>query len=262
MISHQMSGEKNSVRLLNLIDQSTEIERHVDLLRWLQGDFQYYLPHDILLTGWGNFQQGVIQHDVLSELPGARSYSIGTDTLPFILAKLHECWITGQRKPCRMSFWEIAHMLGSTSLPGTFCSAMRTMRYALIHGTRDERSNQDCLYVLLSTKEIAPTLETTSLGILILHVDAALRKVVPLPQQRQQIPLRSKNTQEDKFGLSDRETEILDWVAMGKTNSEIGMILTISAFTVKNHMQRIFQKLNVFNRAQAVSKVIRVSIHG
>jgi DNA-binding CsgD family transcriptional regulator len=31
---------------------------------------------------------------------------------------------------------------------------------------------------------------------------------------------------------------------------------------VKNHMQRIFQKLNVFNRAQAVSKVTRVGIHG
>lgn len=262
MTSRQTSGENDSVRLLNLINQSTEIERHVDLLRWIQGDFQYYLPHDILLTGWGNFQEGIIQHDVLSELPGARSYSIGTDTLPFILAKLHEYWTTGQRKPCRMSFWEISHMLGSTSLPNTFCSAMRTMRYAFIHGTRDERSNHDCLYVFLSTKEIAPALETTSLGILILHVDAALRKVIPLPQQRLQSPLRVKNTPEDKFRLSERETEILDWVAMGKTNSEIGMILTISAFTVKNHMQRIFQKLNVFNRAQAVSKVIRVSIHG
>jgi DNA-binding CsgD family transcriptional regulator len=43
------------------------------------------------------------------------------------------------------------------------------------------------------------------------------------------------------------------WVAKGKTNGEIGSILNVSSFTVKNHMQRIFKKLDVFNRAQAVS---------
>jgi len=64
------------------------------------------------------------------------------------------------------------------------------------------------------------------------------------------------------LGLSERESQIMDWVAMGKTNSEIGCILNISAFTVKNHMQRIFQKLNVFNRAQAVSKLSKLTLNG
>jgi DNA-binding CsgD family transcriptional regulator len=45
----------------------------------------------------------------------------------------------------------------------------------------------------------------------------------------------------------------MKWVAMGKTNGEIGSILNVSSFTIKNHMQRIFKKLDVFNRAQAVS---------
>lgn len=55
-------------------------------------------------------------------------------------------------------------------------------------------------------------------------------------------------------GLSDREQEILHWVRSGKTNLEIGMILNISANTVKNHLKRIFQKLDVSCRAQAVAK--------
>ena len=42
---------------------------------------------------------------------------------------------------------------------------------------------------------------------------------------------------------------------MGKTNAEIGIILSISAFTVKNHMQHIFKKLDVYNRTRAVSKM-------
>jgi DNA-binding CsgD family transcriptional regulator len=55
-------------------------------------------------------------------------------------------------------------------------------------------------------------------------------------------------------GLSEREHEILHWVKSGKTNFEIGMILTISPNTVKNHLKRIFQKLDVSCRAQAVAK--------
>jgi len=47
---------------------------------------------------------------------------------------------------------------------------------------------------------------------------------------------------------------VLYWVAKGKTNPEIAQILDISSFTVKNHMQRVFKKLDVSNRAQAVSK--------
>ena len=58
-----------------------------------------------------------------------------------------------------------------------------------------------------------------------------------------------------KSGLSEREIEILEWVRNGKTNIEIGMILHISANTVKNHLQRIFRKINVSNRAQAVGKL-------
>ncbi len=54
--------------------------------------------------------------------------------------------------------------------------------------------------------------------------------------------------------MSDREIEILGWVKEGKSNQEIGAALEISPLTVKNHVQRILRKLNVRNRAQAVSK--------
>jgi DNA-binding CsgD family transcriptional regulator len=54
----------------------------------------------------------------------------------------------------------------------------------------------------------------------------------------------------------------MDWVRMGKTNAEIGSILSISSFTVKNHLQHIFKKLDVYNRMQAVSKIERHPSHG
>jgi DNA-binding CsgD family transcriptional regulator len=61
------------------------------------------------------------------------------------------------------------------------------------------------------------------------------------------------------WGLSQREMEIMHWISMGKTNSEIGQILDISFFTVKNHAQRIFRKLDVLNRTQAVSQFKRLA---
>jgi DNA-binding CsgD family transcriptional regulator len=61
--------------------------------------------------------------------------------------------------------------------------------------------------------------------------------------------------------LSERERQIMVWVAMGKTNPEIGCILRISEFTVKNHMKSIFGKLDVTNRAQAVAKLTRIGAY-
>ena len=57
--------------------------------------------------------------------------------------------------------------------------------------------------------------------------------------------------------LSIREREVLQWIASGKTNDEIGGILGLSIYIIKNNVQRIFRKLNVSNRAQAVAVLAR-----
>jgi DNA-binding CsgD family transcriptional regulator len=61
--------------------------------------------------------------------------------------------------------------------------------------------------------------------------------------------------------LSERERQIMVWVATGKTNAEIGCILHISEYTVKNHLKSIFAKLDVTNRAQAVAQLTRITVH-
>jgi transcriptional regulator EpsA len=256
-----LSGE-NSAHYLALIGEAALIRQHAEFLRWLQGDVQHYLPHDILLAGWGNFQEKVIHHDMLSWLPGVRSYAVGTDGLPFLLSRFYDCWVGAGRKPCSLSFEQFAGLLGQSSLPNSFGSALRGMRSVLIHGLRDERSQQECIYILLNAQEIPAQSASRAIGVLMPCIDAALRQLPHLPQQKQ-ISLKSQqHAQDEALGLSERESQIMDWVAMGKTNSEIGCILNISAFTVKNHMQRIFQKLNVFNRAQAVSKLSKLTLNG
>lgn len=67
------------------------------------------------------------------------------------------------------------------------------------------------------------------------------------------------SVEDDNARLSEREHEVMHWVGCGKTNHEIGMILGISQFTVKNHLQRIFRKIDVRNRAQAITRILALS---
>jgi DNA-binding NarL/FixJ family response regulator len=52
--------------------------------------------------------------------------------------------------------------------------------------------------------------------------------------------------------LTDREREVLDLVAAGRSNTEIAAALDVSAKTVRNHVSNVFAKLHVADRAQAI----------
>jgi len=58
--------------------------------------------------------------------------------------------------------------------------------------------------------------------------------------------------------LSAREREVLRWVAEGKTNPEIGVILGISPRTVQTHLEHVYGKLGVVSRAQAVAELAKI----
>lgn len=57
--------------------------------------------------------------------------------------------------------------------------------------------------------------------------------------------------------LSEREINVLKLLAQGKSNKEIGSALFISEGTVKSHLKRIFDKLGVISRTEAVAKATR-----
>ena len=102
------------------------------------------------------------------------------------------------------------------------------------------------------------------------YLSPAARPTLPATQQGQAHSYHQRHPEEphvqaypiEDYDLSARESEILAWVALGKTNPEIGSILGISTFTVKNHVQRILKKLDVTNRTQAVGKTTARVHHG
>lgn len=59
------------------------------------------------------------------------------------------------------------------------------------------------------------------------------------------------------FGLTQRESEVLLWIARGKSNRDIGEILGLSPRTVNKHLEQVYTKLGVENRASAAIKAIQ-----
>ena len=59
---------------------------------------------------------------------------------------------------------------------------------------------------------------------------------------------------------SERESNVIGYVCMGYTNREIARELSLSAHTIKAHLNRIFRKLNVSNRAGLISLVASQAI--
>ncbi|MEV7155956.1 response regulator transcription factor [Streptomyces misionensis] len=62
-----------------------------------------------------------------------------------------------------------------------------------------------------------------------------------------------------RFRLSVREAEIMDLIASGMTNQQIAAVCFISEKTVKNHINRIFAKLQATTRSQAAAKWLGVA---
>jgi DNA-binding CsgD family transcriptional regulator len=67
---------------------------------------------------------------------------------------------------------------------------------------------------------------------------------------------RKTDRPEHNVYLTAREQEVLTWAAVGKTDGEIGTILTLSEDTVDSYFRQIFRKLASNTRVMAVSKAI------
>lgn len=60
------------------------------------------------------------------------------------------------------------------------------------------------------------------------------------------------------FGLTPREAEVLAWVAQGKGNADIGILLGMTERTVKQHVSACFQKMGSENRSAATLMAVEV----
>jgi two-component system response regulator NreC len=72
--------------------------------------------------------------------------------------------------------------------------------------------------------------------------------------------LQQRNQQDSYSLLTDREKEVLQLLAEGRSNKDVAQLLNLSVYTVETHRTRIMQKLNLHNTAELVLYAVRKKI--
>jgi DNA-binding CsgD family transcriptional regulator len=106
--------------------------------------------------------------------------------------------------------------------------------------------------------------EVLVLDLLRPHLHLAYQRLLTLAQADAALagPTSSGVENLRRLGLTAREAEILGWVAEGKTNPEIALILRLSAATVKTHLEHILRKLGCETRTAAARRAVEVLARG
>lgn len=110
-------------------------------------------------------------------------------------------------------------------------------------------------YILKDTRaeRIYETIHDTLNGGAVMSPSIAVKALQVLKRSGPSPAAHTKNTPE----LSARETEVLECLSTGLTNKRIAEKLSISPFTVKRHIENIYQKLQAQTRVELVEKAKR-----
>jgi len=243
-------------QIISIIADGMPINTHSQLFAWLQGPVQQFLPHDIMISAWGDFSNWNLKLDVISAVPGARTEWIsrcdgfGRCSLNGALRTFFLRWSTNERRPFIVP---VKGLLSPRACACPLTEAVQVMHSILVHGVHDERDAYDSLYMTLLPRSMRYSDQRVAYvaSFLIPQIDIAFRKVASLPNAE---ITALKRPNGESLGLTLREKEIVDWICRGKINKEIGAKLNISTFTVKNHLRRIFRKLGASNRTDVVMK--------
>ena len=238
------------------IQRSHQIKTHLDYFVWLQNSVAELIPHDMLLTAWGDLrlqQDSQLHYDAASNLKDLRTSDFidASERVSDFFADLYEYWIASG-SDCFIIDAVAQHAIFK-KIRAVFPGQLGEINSLLVYAVRDQRSAEECLYVFFS-KEYKLEMNVQMMDFIMPHIDYILRKIKPL----ERLDVLATTDEVSLSCLSEREIEVISWIKAGKTNQEIGMILSISQNTVKSHLKRIFQKLNIGRRAQAVALLANV----
>lgn len=248
--------EEEGERFLRIVSGSRVIHRHHDLFLWLAGELQEFLPHDIFISAYGDFETRQVKLDIVSAMPNVRTAQLADCGIDALVEELHLKWVAAGRQPLLLRATDVVALRDQCPCP--LHSTLRSMQSLLVHGIQDIRDGYDSLYLAFGrssfTKGRCKKDFFFLLDLLIPQIDIAYRRVATWKTIAARDDARDGN---DWLNLSVREMEVLELICRGDTNATIGQALNISPLTVKNHLQRIFKKIGVSNRTQAATKYNR-----
>ena len=253
-IEEEVPGKLDAGSLLSVAASSVFLSTSEGLRGWLREEMQAFIPHEMVLVAWGNLKAGEVSCLVLGAGAQSRASVLGSPALSAKLREVFGRWLAADRMPLTLAASELPWSSSPWGAPSAACDR------ALAHGLADERAGRLCLYVFIGPSRLTAPHARHATSVLLPYIDSGFRQLFDgmgsnAPAMREAVvPIETRPRTAAPGDLSGREIEIMEWVCLGKRNHEIAAQLSLSKSTVKNHMHRIFQKLDVMNRAQAVER--------
>lgn len=240
-----LAKERRHAEFFNVIGTSLKINTPEQFCTWAKTDLQHIFPHGMLICGIGLIQnQGAQIHNLLScnlpqEYLKTLHHNGGMSSSPVFVQ-----WL----KTRRPVLFELSKQRTQTAWLENFkCHGLINMA---AHGQCDLNSDTTSYFSFCKIPGTLTNRHANLLEMLVPHLHVALVRAFSGAKKITQ------NTSSTLPGLTEREHEILKWLGTGKTNWEIAQVLKLSEYTIKSHIQRIFSKLKVSTRAQAVAKLL------
>ena len=233
--------------LVHALESGARVNTRAQFFTWTQGLYQQLVPHEILICSLTHPHTRAFQHHFFSS---SRYFKAGhVETIwskGGILRAALEIWHRHERPV--LAAPDLAAAPHGEVLPERWQPALMEceLRNLLAHGLRsmDGGARGFIAYARLPGGPQAS------------HANAAQILAPFLVDALIRVLARENRGKGLEKPLSEREREILLWVQEGKTNEEIALLLSVSPYTVKNHLQNIYFKLQVSTRGQAVAKAI------
>jgi len=238
--------------MLNL-DAALRVHARHQFFGWSQGALQSLIPHDLLICGLRSSEPVSFYVESFSALTldlNRVNELFRQDAA--LVPHLIKSWEKNRRQP----------LLSETGADGSLAAsglARELTRIGatsvLAHGTYDVSGRLGSFFIFACRPGAAGPRQVYLADLVVPFLHSAW--------VRSQLSWTSDEvTMKPQVAglLTARELEIMKWLYYGKSNMEIGMILSISPLTVKNHVQKILRKLNVVNRTQAIGKALTLPI--
>lgn len=241
--------DREREHLVRAIEAAVHVRRRHQFFLWAQGQFRGVLPHAILVCVRLDDNGDVLQLECLhGSVLGDQVYDRLCDPVAGLAVSIaRRCCVSS---PLLLSAAG-AQSADEVELVGEL--ARNDLRNALACAT-DRILGGNSVYILFDVDETPGRRHAHLLELLVPHLQMSLLR---LAENSVVGPLTAGG---GTPLLSLREFEILRLLQQGNSNQTIGTALGISPLTVKNHVQKIYRKLKVQNRAHAVSRGISLRL--
>jgi transcriptional regulator EpsA len=237
--------------VMGLILRAAKIHEKDALFSFLTSDLASVLHHEAMLCGSGtsdpdgSYTRNLLHHNYPLEYLKAIATTEGRVDSP-----LMQRWRATLEPIVFQSGRDDAHY------PVEWVHAFKKngLRNTVGHAVLDARNKFGSYFIFSNIRgEVGPR-EILILKLITPHLHFALMRVLS------QVPEARCVTGSVQEPLTNTQMQILHWMNQGKTNWEIAQILSMSGNNVKYNIEKIFSKLEVKNRAQAVSKAMLLGL--